>query len=164
MIFGTFEKEEKHPLDLKASFLAMVNNSVGTEMFRNLYRETPDGPDDVINDGDLACAFSISALLSMFGLIKGGIHTTVIETEYDLNHSGWKVSDTPVPGAVVVWGEKMGDDGRTHRHIGICVDDTFALNNVASKKSLQLSDINSLQDHNGNTRPVLYFYKHPLLA
>lgn len=164
MIFGTFEKEEGFPLAIKASFLAMVRNSVGTEMFRNLYRETPDGPEDVIFDGDLACAFSISAILSTFGLIKGGIHTTVDATIWDLVHSGWKVCDTPSAGAVVLWGEKMGDDGRTHKHLGICIDTKCALNNVAAMKSLQIVELNSLVDHEGNPRPVLWYYKHALLA
>lgn len=164
MIFGTFEQEEGFPLDVKASFLAAVKNSVGTEMFRNLYRETPDGSEDVINDGDLACAYSVSALLSMFGLIKGGIHTTVDATMFDMTHSGWKVCDTPAPGAVVLWDEKLGDDRRTHKHLGICLDENHALNNVAAQKSLQISEIDSLVDHEGKPRKVLWYYKHPLLA
>lgn len=159
----TFLEEEEYPLALRESLLAVLEGSLGTAMFRTLYRTLDSGLDDVIDDGDLACAFYLSTILSMFGLTSGGVHTTVRLTLDDMEASGWVKVETPEPLAVVLWGEKQGDDGRRHFHIGFCVDETTAIEHSAITKSPRRIGIMELLTHDGSLRPPLAYFVHPKL-
>lgn len=159
----TILKEEGYPLALLESYMAMVEGSVGSAQWRHLYVRREEDALDVIDDGDLACAYYVSSILHTFNLIDGGVHTTVVEIEHDLLQSGWSLVEEPCPGAIVFWGEKMGDDGRVHRHLGICTSDCMAVHHDAKTKSPKREPIWSLVDHSGNQRPVEKFYFHPLL-
>lgn len=127
----TIQLEEKHPLALFPTYWAMIHNSIGSGQYRNLFVRTPEGDVDVIGDGDLACAFYESSILALCGLIRGGVHTTVVETVQDLECSGWqKIRELRV-GCVIVWGEKPCSDGKRHRHIGFYIGDDCAVSNLA---------------------------------
>lgn len=159
----SFLKEEEYPLALRESLLAVLEGSLGTAMFRTLYRTLDSGPEDVINDGDLGCAFYVSTILSMFELIAHGVHTTVQVTLEDMEESGWQKVETPEPLAIVLWGEKQGDDGRPHFHIGFCVDGVSAIEHSAVTKSPRKIGIMELTLHDGSLRPPLSYYVHPKL-
>ncbi|MFZ2252819.1 MAG: hypothetical protein WAW13_01440 [Minisyncoccia bacterium] len=154
----TILKEEGYPLTLLKTYLAMVAGSVGSKMFRKLYVTTPDGSNDVIGDGDLACAFYVSSMLSLCGLIHGGVHTTVTETIQDLVASGWVEINAPKSGAVVVWESQVGTDGAAHRHIGIALSNMIALSNVSKLRQPGLHDMGC-----GKHRSVEKVYFHPKL-
>jgi hypothetical protein len=160
----TFTQEEEYPLALRESFLSVLEGSVGTSMFRTLYRQLDDRIDDVIDDGDLACAFYASTILSMFGLTDGGVHTTVSVTLDDMHASGWVEVDSPEAFAVVLWGEKMGDDKRPHYHIGFCVNEMEAIEHSAVTKSPRKIGINDLYLHDGSKRPPIGYFVHPRLC
>lgn len=159
----TFLEEEEYPLVLRESLLAVLEGSVGTSMFRTLYRAKDETLDDVINDGDLACAFYVSTILSMFELIDRGVHTTVKVTLEDMEESDWQRTDKPQALAVVLWGVKMGDDGRPHYHIGFCVDEETAIEHSAVTKSPRRIGINELTLHDGSPRPPISYFIHPRL-
>lgn len=159
----SFIEEEEYPLALRESLLSVIEGSIGTSMFRTLYRATDDGPDDVIDDGDLGCAFYASGILSMFELIGRGVHTTVKVTLEDMLESGWVEVEAPEALAVVLWGEKMGDDNRPHYHIGFCVNTTEAIEHSAVTKSPRKIGINDLTLHDGSPRPPLGYFIHPKL-
>ena len=160
MSFKTFKAEEIHPLAVKESLLAMVAGSVGTDAFKTLYRRTPEGLEDVIHDGDLACAFTTSSWLYLFNLIHQGVHTTVAATLQDLVISGWEECDTPAPARVVHWGERKGDDGISHMHIGICLDGEVAVSNYAPlKHPIKHPIYNFLTLQDGTNREVVGFYR-----
>ena len=60
-----------------ASYLAMVHNAVGTEMYRNFYIRLNNGPVfDAISDGENSCAFFVTHILLPFGKQKA-VHDTV---------------------------------------------------------------------------------------
>lgn len=130
----TILKEEGFPLALFESYLALINGSIGSHLFRVLYVRTPRGPHDVINNGDLACAYYVSSILTLCNLTQGGVHTTVTETILDLEHSGWRNIITPKPGAVVVWESKLCDDGAYHRHIGFVTSPKKAISNRPNQR------------------------------
>jgi len=159
----TILKEEGFPLDLFRTYLAMIVGSIRSNQYRSLYVCSPNGSKDVIGDGDLACAYFVSSILTLFGLMNDGIHTTVDETVHDLESSGWEKIQSPRPGCIVVWGKKFRSIGLGHRHIGFCVDaDTAVSNDFASgspRRHLLLE-----KDVSGQLiRPVESFYYHPEL-
>jgi len=154
--------EESHPVHLKKTFLAMIEGSVGSNQYCFLYIDHPDGPKDVIFDGDLACAFYVSSILTLCNLIAGGVHTTVDETIKDLIQSGWTASLKPCAGAIVIWSLKLSDsDKAMHRHIGICTDKRFAVSTKPALRSPQKHGIWSLKTHTGQKREVEGYYIHP---
>ena len=55
---------------LKDSYLAMVRNSLGAKLFRNLYAEVKGKEQDILRNGDLSCAFYVAMLLHQFPLIS----------------------------------------------------------------------------------------------
>ncbi len=157
-------KEEGHPLALLDTYLAMIEGSTGSALFRKLFVHRHDGTHDVIGNGDLACAFFVSSILTLCRLTRGGVHTTVDETLRDMEKSGWKEISKPEPGAVVVWGVKKSDtDGLMHRHIGFCTSETLAVSTSAKRRSPQLHHINGLTTEDGSERPVVAFYMHFIL-
>lgn len=161
----SIRKEEGHPLALRDTYLAMIEGSTGSAQYRKLFVHRHDGPYDVIGNGDLACAFFTSSILHLFGLIRGGVHTTVDETLRDMLRSGWKEVADPEPGAVVVWGLKLSDtDGIKHRHIGFCVSDTLAVSTNSKRRSPQLHHINGLTTEDGSERPVVAYYTHFIIG
>lgn len=110
--------EEGYPLALMPTYLAWIEGSVGSRQYRKCFVDRRSGPFDVIGDGDLACALYVSAILKLFNLTQGGVHTTVTETVLDLTDSGCPQIDDVRPGAIIVWGKKLCTDGLHHRHIG----------------------------------------------
>lgn len=161
----TVEKEEASPLAVLETFLAVVEGSVGTHQYRTLFVNKNGKLDDVIGNGDLACAFFVSSVLHMFNLIDNGVHTTVVFTTEDMLDSGWKMTDKPVPGAVVVWASKLSDtDGKTHRHIGICLDAEYAVSTDPKVRAPVKHGIKDLKLANGQQRPIEAYFVHPSLA
>ena len=91
-------------------------------MFRNLYLEKDNRKIDITEDGELSCAFFVSNILLIWGLISEG-HATIKGTVKDMEESGWKkVSLKEIkPGDVVVWEEKKCARGGCHSHIGFYI-------------------------------------------
>jgi len=58
------------------SYMAMIKNSVGTKMFRSFFAYVDGQRVDVMNDGDLSCAYYTSCILTIFNLLKHR-HATV---------------------------------------------------------------------------------------
>ncbi len=160
----TVYKEEGFSLAFRETYLAMIEGSTGSAQYRKLFVQKPEGPYDVIGNGDLACAFFVSSVLHLFGLTKRGVHTTVDETLRDMEKTGWKEVSKPEPGAVIVWGVKKSDtDGLMHRHIGFCLDNYRAVSTSAKRRSPILHLINGLTTEDGSERPVVAYYMHFIL-
>jgi hypothetical protein len=106
----------------------MIRNGVGANMFRNIYAEVGGKRKDVLYDGVLSCAFFVSSVLVIFGLIKKS-HATVDGTVRDLEESGWRRIRKPKPGSVIIWEMRKYQDGSQHRHIGFYVGHGRAVSN-----------------------------------
>jgi hypothetical protein len=113
---------------IRDTYLAVIKNSVGTKMFRNFFVRTGGRKTDVMRNGDLSCAFYVSAALAMFKLIKEG-HCTVDSTVNDLRRSGWVEVKKPRPGDVLVWEAADFGAGEEHKHIGFYVGAKRAVSN-----------------------------------
>lgn len=156
-------QEEGRPLALLTSYMAMIRNSVGSHQYRKLFVEDSDREVDVIGNGDLACAFFVSALLSFFNLTKGGGHTTVDMTIADLLDSGGYEITKLCPGSIIVWARKLCTDGVQHRHIGFFIGDDQAISNDAKKRSPQRHHYTYGERFGHPVRKIEAIYFHPLL-
>ena len=87
--------------------------------------------------GTLACAKVVTSILKDFGLIDW-ISVNVDETVKKLKDSGWVVSDKLVVGSVVIWDKTKQFH---HKHIGIVVDNKYAVNNSSFTKRPILSEV-----------------------
>lgn len=159
----TIHKEEGYPLAFFETYLAMIFGSVESNQYRHLYVRTRSGPEDVIGNGDLACAYFVSSILTLFRLTKGRVHTTVNETIRDLEMSGWKKIPSPRPGCIVVWGKKLRRRGPGHRHIGFFVGDDSVVSNNAALGSPKLHLLFERDDLGRPIRKVESYYSHPRL-
>lgn len=113
---------------IKDTYLAVVKNSVGSNLFRNFYVTIDGVKTDDTRDGDLSCAFFVSSILALLDLIKG-VHLTVDGTVRDLKASGWKEVKKHEVGDVLVWEAKVGESGETHKHIGFFIGNDRAISN-----------------------------------
>ncbi len=123
----TIEKEEGYPVALLDTLLVMVERSIGSRQYLSLFIQKDGVVHDVIENGRFACAFFASAKLTVISLTKGGVHSTVVETIEDMISSSWYTIDSPIPGSVVVWGDKLCSDGNNHKHIGFYLGNDVAV-------------------------------------
>lgn len=106
------------------TYLAMIKGAVGSNQYRHLYTEAGD----ILEDGNLSCAFFVSALLHHFGWIASP-HATVTGLERDLVTSGWEKVAEPQPGDVIIW-EKQQQAGKSeHLHSGFWLSPELAVSN-----------------------------------
>lgn len=113
---------------IKESYLAMIKNSIGANTFRNFYADVDGVRKDILENGNLSCAFFVSNILHIFKLIESG-HTTVTSTVKDLERSGWEKIEELKEGTVLHWeGVDFGTTG-IHEHIGFYVGNNEAVSN-----------------------------------
>lgn len=129
------KKVAKPKLKIFRSYITTIENSVGSNLFRNLYFRIGGKALDVLEDGDLSCANYVTAILYLFDLIKRR-HTTVTGTIEDIVKSGWYEIKKPRKGALILWGYKKKDDGTQgkHRHVGFYINKEAAISNSSSAR------------------------------
>jgi hypothetical protein len=158
-------KPSKPELALFPSYIAAIENSVGSNLFRKLYYRI-DGKDlDVLDDGDLSCAVYVTTILYMFDLI-GERHTTVTETIKDLIASSWYEIQEPRPGALMHWDYKIKNDGTrgTNRHVGFYLDEQSAVSNSSVAKMVVKHPPKRPVSHDSDgERDILAYYWHDKL-
>ncbi len=129
---GTTHNKHTVKFRLLDSYLAVIKNSVGSRMFRNLYASVAGVTTDVSRDGQLSCAFFVSSVLTMLALAKSS-HATVTSTIRDLRESGWQEvpinGAEPLPGSVLVWEKIDFGDNNLHGHIGFYIGNGTAISN-----------------------------------
>lgn len=103
----------------RKNYLYAINAVVGSELFRHIYvRDKTTGREfDATDDGNGSCAYVVSGVLSLFGLIDRP-HATVVTTIEKLKEAGWHETTAPKPGDLLYWPE-AGDHAN---HIGFVVD------------------------------------------
>lgn len=130
------------------TYLKLIENAVGTNMFRTMYASVDDSRQDVMRDGDLSCAFFVSSILKVFDYVEK-VHATVNNTVKDLEKSGWQKSSDLKKGAVLVWEEKIDGSGEKHKPIGFYIGDNMAISNnsqerIPQKHHYTYGEINNL--------------------
>lgn len=156
---------EKPRLELLLSYLKAIENSVGSNLFRNLYYRIDGKVVDVLDDGDLSCATYVTSMLYLFDLIAER-HTTVVGTIKDIEKSGWYEITNPRKGALVLWGYKKKNDSTQgkHRHVGFYIDKKIAISNSSSARVVARHHPTFGTFPNGEARrDILAFYWHDKL-
>lgn len=117
------------------TFLQLVNNSVGSEMFRNFYVSTEQqGEFDALGDGENSCAFFVSSVLVLFKK-AACVHGTINSTLDDIKKSGWQEVAEPKAGDILVWeSQDFGDEPK--RHIGFYIGGDKAVSTSRSSKKV----------------------------
>lgn len=161
------KKVRVEPLIFK-TYLAVARGSVGSRMFQKYYARVNGTQREVLGNGTLACAFHISCILTMFGLVHG-LQITVHRLLDDMERSGWKKIQKPRPGCVVLWAAKPANPNRyekqkrTHasvvRHMGIYLGEGKAISNRSDRGTVHVPYIHPLR-----YRPIEAYYWHPKLS
>ena len=116
------------------SYIKLIHNSIGSNLFRNFYVKTDDqGEFDALGDGYNSCAFYVSSILVIFKKVSG-IHGTVDSTIKDLEESGWVQVNEPKEGDVIVWEAQKFDDG-IKKHIGFSIGNGKAISTSWTNKT-----------------------------
>jgi hypothetical protein len=149
-------KKQKIVPVLRDSYLQVIKNSKGTKLFRNFFATVDGQKKDVLQGGDLSCAYFVSCVLKIFDLI-GKVHLTVDGTEADMKRSGWHGKRNVEQGCVLIWeAEKSGRE--THRHIGFYIGNKKAISN-SSEKSIPVEHSSTF----GGKRSIQAIYWHKRL-
>lgn len=153
----------KNKLLVYDSYLKMIKNSVGTKMFQNLYLEKGARKIDITKNGSkegyFSCAFFISNILLIWGLISEG-HANVSSTTKDMLKNEWKKipKNKAKPGDVIVWEKTRSVNGKWHFHNGFYIGNKKAISNDSGKG---VPVVHSW-DYNGK-RKIVAVYTHPRL-
>lgn len=123
-------KKQKVILLIPETYLAVIKNSVGSNLFRNLYAKVNGKMTDIVRNGELSCALYVSSVLLLFKLIKEG-HATIDSTVKDLKKSGWKRVKKPKIGCVIVWEKINSGNKDLHKHIGFFIGNNRAVSNIS---------------------------------
>ena len=115
------------------SYLKAIRNSVGSNIFRNLFAIVNGKKMDIREDGRLSCSAFVSSILYLHKLIYD-IHATVEGLVKDMELFGWKKNNKPRPGAILVWEAKKLKNGNIHEHIGFYVGNNKAVSNNYQKR------------------------------
>ncbi len=126
------QKEKVIYVLFRENYLSMLENSSDTRMFSHLFVEIDSKKQDLLKDGNLSCAYFVSSILKLFGLIKD-VHATVDGTIKDMEASGWERIKNPKKGAVLVWEEKDFNEEK-HKHIGFFLGKDMAISNSSRKR------------------------------
>lgn len=156
---------KKPKLEIFHSYIRTIENSVDSNLFRNLYFRINHKVIDVLEDGDLSCANYVTAILYLFDLIKER-HTTVVGTLKDMTKSGWYEIKKPRKGALILWDFKKKDDGTQgkHRHLGFYINNKAAISNSSSARVIERHHPTFGKFPNGEARrDILAYYWHDKL-
>lgn len=136
------------------NLLYTIHAAVGSELFKHIYvRDKRDGREfDALDDGSGACAYTVSGILALHGLIDHP-HATVATTIKHMQEAGWVLTTKPKPGDVVQW-PAHGD----HMHMAFYVGDDMAIGNSTSQRKTAKYPL-MLPD---GRKPIAYF-THPSL-
>lgn len=142
----------------KRNFLLSIQNSIGSQLFRSYLDKEGN---DVLKDGDLSCAYYISSIMLLHGLIDRA-HFTVPGTLKAMKDEGWYEIKTIKTGCIVVWGS-VHQNGADHKHLGVYIGEGQAISNRSSlgmpgEHPLHYSGLD--KDQKKKPAPVLAYYWH----
>ncbi len=147
---------------LKDSYLAFIKNSSGAKSWRNFYAQVDGKKKDVLKNGDLSCAFFVSSVLVIFGLINKK-HLTVKSTIEDMEASGWQGIKKPKPGAVLLWEKQKLGKGEEYFHLGFAISAKQAISNRWEHKCSVVHHITYGTKNNKPVRKIEKIFWHKKL-
>ncbi|MEX0869944.1 MAG: hypothetical protein WDZ39_00770 [Candidatus Spechtbacterales bacterium] len=152
--------KEKIEFNLYDTYIAAIKNSVGTEMFSEMYLNIDGEVKEVSENGRWACATYVSSVLTMFNLLKER-HATMEGLMRGMNESGWYEISEPRDGAIIWWDVTPESEG--HEHAGFYVGDNKAISNSWLKKVPVVHNWRSGTTDGEPSRPVKSIWWHDKL-
>jgi hypothetical protein len=102
----------------RESYLAAIENCIGSAEYQTLYMQVNGVAKDVLDAGELACAWSLSSILHRFALLDEP-QVNVPRLLQCMGNHNWYQIQKPRDGAVIVWDSRLGRKSRVHHyHIG----------------------------------------------
>lgn len=146
------------------SYLAFIKNSIGSNCFRNLFALVDGEKKDILRDGELSCAYFVSAVLTIFKIIDRP-HTTVAGLVKTLSEStSWRkisLGDKLISGDVIVWEKLLDENNEWHEHVGFYVGNDQAVSNSSEDKTPILHHFTYGEEKGGSKRKlVAVFHYH----
>lgn len=127
-------------LNKKQTLIGIINNSVGSNLFRSAFFDDDKGQlVDILDDWDLSCAYFVSCILNIVGIIHS-VHCTVNWTLKAMESNGWvkleftSIEQIPV-GSIILRENNFGKDG-SHDHIWFYIWQGQAVSNCSSKRAI----------------------------
>mgnify|MGYP001584286886 CR=1 FL=1 len=124
----------------KESYVRAIENSVGSRLFNSLLVRFGDSQEvkDILNDGELSCAYFVSSLLVMHDALRQ-THTTVANLKKALSENP-KWSEVPLEnveaGDVVFYKKRTFADGSGNAHVGFVLNKDEAVSTDYQKKAV----------------------------
>ncbi|XKT75278.1 MAG: hypothetical protein ACJKSS_00600 [Patescibacteria group bacterium UBA2103] len=143
-------------LYLKETYLSMAKSAEGSKMFQTLWANVDGETKNILDDGDVSCAFFVSSLLKLFDLVDTP-HATVSGLEKDLLRNNWKETTSPTSGTIIVWEKQAQANDDPHEHVGIYLEKNKAISNSYKKRVPIIHDIDETK------RKIKAFYTHSFL-
>jgi len=136
------------------NLLYSIQTLIGSELFKHLYvRNKQSGEEfDALNNGEGSCAFVVSGVLALHGLIDHP-HATVTTTIQHMQQAGWTPTTKPKPGDVVQWPAH-----NNNTHIAFYLSNDKAIGNSTTQRKVAQYSL-TLPD---GRKPIAY-YTHPSL-
>ena len=126
------------------SYLAMIKNSPNSGMFRNYFAKYDGQLKDGLEDGALSCAFFVSSIATLWGVLDRP-HATITSTIEALQKAGWQelsAESIPEAGDILLWEEIKYEptDKVLHSHIGFYIDNERAVSTNFKTKTVTEHD------------------------
>ncbi len=122
----------------KETYLKAVENSIGSTQYRSLMVRYKDSGEvkDILEDGNLSCAYFVSSLLCLFGMIDRQRATVKSMLRFVTEDSAWSqvAFDDAAPGDVVFYTEREFADGSLHAHVGFVLSEHEAVSTSDTKR------------------------------
>lgn len=146
----------------KETYLTMLENSVGSHQYRTLWADVDGVTKDILDNGQLSCAFFVSSILNHFRLIDTP-HARTEGLVRDMERNGWTKTDAPVPGCVVVW-EAQEQKSGVYPHSGFCLTSTEVLSHTDATQTPQKHHVTFGEKEDGTPkRNITSIYTHDFL-
>ena len=131
--------DSKLEICTRETYLKNIEDSVGSEQFRSLFAQREGGEvKDILEDGNLSCAYFVSSVLCLFDMIdkkRATVRSLKIFVESD---ERWdKVSLAEVePGDLVFYTGREFTPGNTHAHVGFVINNHEAVSTSDQTKAV----------------------------
>ena len=142
------------------NFSSYIEGSVGSNAYRHIFVCDDNGEErDIVEDGQLSCAYFASSAMLVAGLIKS-VHATVASTLKDMEVSGWVRVSEPRPGCVILWASDL-EAGAQHAHVGFYVGNDEAISNSTSERVPRRHHVTyGVNDDGTPKRPIVSYWWH----
>jgi len=157
------KQKSKFEFLIYQNYLEMIKASENSEMFRHVYVLNNNKKKDILENGELSCAYYVSCILKIFNLIDSKIspHSTVGGTIKNMLDNDWKVTKKLTAGNILIWEDGLGTDKKMHSHLGFYLGKNRAISNQPKVEVKILRDGNEISLNNGGEGvPMIHHYTY----